>query len=376
MRGSVRKRGKRWYYYFYSNVGGTRKKIERVGGDTKREALKALNKALVKLDQGEKAVDSSMLLKDFADFWIEEYAEKNCRESTVMNYKQKVKQINKRLGNYKLSALKPAVIQKFANNLLDSYKRSTAKSILTILKGILNYAVHPLQLINSNPAAFIKLPREVLQSAKKNKKVKTITTDEFSNLLSLYSELSLYHAFLMVGFYTGCRKGEILGLEWGNVNLEDKTIKIVQSAYYNQNGKTVIGAPKSKSSIRTIVLPKTLVAYLKKLKTFQNEQKLKYGKSYNNSGFVIVNNNGAQPDYWKINKISLKAKNNCNIDFNPHMLRHTHATMLLENGATMKDIQQRLGHKKIETTMNIYAHSTESAERKTAEILDKITINL
>lgn len=129
----------------------------------------------------------------------------------------------------------------------------------------------------------------------------------------------------------------------------------------------VFGTPKTKSSNRTILIGNTLVNILKRHKKHQIENKLKYGKHYTDSSFVCTKENG-QPIYTDSLKYLSRVVNyELKILFNFHSLRHTHATMLLESGANIKDIQQRLGHSKLATTMDTYSHVTNKLKQDSVD---------
>lgn len=116
MKGGVRKRGEKWYYYFdLGAVNGKRKKIERVGGKTKKEAEKALRDALSEFEnEGQLFSDNEMSFSDFLDFWYKEYVLLNCKYGTQKNYEKIIKNhLKPDLGKYKLKNLNPAILQKF-----------------------------------------------------------------------------------------------------------------------------------------------------------------------------------------------------------------------------------------------------------------------
>lgn len=103
--------------------------------------------------------------------------------------------------------------------------------------------------------------------------------------------------------------------------------------------------------------------------------KLKYGQWYNNSNFVCTKENGNPMNTNTIKILSRKINTELNINFNFHSLRHSHATMLLEAGANIKDIQKRLGHSTLSTTMDTYSHVTEKMENETVNLLESILAN-
>jgi hypothetical protein len=178
MKGSVRKRGKKWYYYFdLGTVDGKRKRVERVGGDTKKEAEKAMREAMSEFDDTGQVIDESNIsFSDYLDYWFDNYVELNCKDSTKRSYKSRIENhIKPELGINKMCNLSPAMLQSYFN---DKSKEINTKSmfriIATIINSALEYAVNPLQLIKYNPYKNVRLPK---YKHEEKKEVQTITKD-------------------------------------------------------------------------------------------------------------------------------------------------------------------------------------------------------
>ncbi|CAM2075856.1 MAG: Phage integrase family protein [uncultured Clostridium sp.] len=144
------------------------------------------------------------------------------------------------------------------------------------------------------------------------------------------------------------RGREITALKWKNVDLENKIISVKH----------------------------TLVSILKRHKLYQKENKLKYGSYYTNSNFVCTKENGELVTTDSLKYLSRVVNYDLKISFNFHSLRHTHATMLIENGANIKTIQKRLGHSKLSTTMDTYAHVTDKMKTEVVNILENIIADI
>ena len=140
--------------------------------------------------------------------------------------------------------------------------------------------------------------------------------------------------------------------------------------------KTKIGyefsTPKTRNSIRIIDIGDTLVNILENHKKWQKNNKLEYGKYYKDNNFVCTKENGTFVTMTSLRYLSRIVNMDLQIKFNFHALRHTHATMLLENGANIKDIQARLGHTRLSTTMDVYSHVTDKMRNNTVSILENI----
>ncbi len=163
----------------------------------------------------------------------------------------------------------------------------------------------------------------------------------------------------MIAISTGMRRGEILGLKWNNVDLENNTICVINSLVPTKVGLKLL-PPKTKTSVRKISLPPTLVEILKDYKN----------KNYSNS-FVCTLENGKLITPSSLNhkfKDILKENNLPSIRF--HDLRHSHASLLLTQGVQPKMISERLGHSNINITMDLYSHIYDSTNLEIAKNFD------
>ncbi|MBY2477591.1 site-specific integrase [Clostridioides difficile] len=375
MKGGVRKRSNKWYYYFdLGIVEGKRKKVERVGGNTKKEAEKALREALNEYENaGIVFEESNISVSDYLDFWYKEYVLLNCKYNTQESYRINIeKHIKPKLGVYKVKALTPAILQGFINK---KYKENYSQNTLQVLKNILHRslksAVYPYKHIRENPMQYVSIPKAKTKT--ESSKVKTITLDEFNQMLNIFPQDSFQRIVLLIGFYTGMRRGEIIALTWDDINLDNKTITVKHTLIKKKNGIFELSQPKTESSCRTIFTGDTLIRLLKEHKLHQKKMKLKYGEFYLDSNWVCTKENGQQVNSYTLDTIVKQIRKALQNDFYFHCLRHTHATLLLENGANIKDIQNRLGHSQLSTTMDTYSHVTEKMKNETVDIFERIT---
>lgn len=391
MTGSIRKRGNTYSYSFdLGSVDGKRKRQEKGGFKTKKEAEQALRKAIQEYEQsGQVFKVSEITVADYMDYWIKEYVELNCKYNTIKKYESVIKNhIKPKLGKYKIKTLSPATLQQFVNDLYkDGYSKGTLNLICIVLSEALKTAVYPYQYINDNPMNYIKKPK--YNTPKEDNAINVMTVDNFNKIIELYPYGSKYYIPLIIGYYTGCRIGEVLALTWDNINFNNKTMTIENNLIKHEQGLYTLGTPKTSSSSRTIFISDILVKILKQHKIYQTENKLKYGIHYINYytdntktiyniasneftplNFICTYENGNLIKHSNISYCVKCIKNKLNIKFSFHTLRHTHATLLIENGADVKEVQKRLGHSSYNTTMNTYVHVTDEMQKKTVDIFD------
>ena len=358
------------------NDDGSRKKVEKVGGDTRPEAEAALRKVLSDIDEtGQYFLGTDTRVKQYLDFWMEEYVKLNLKYNTYENYRFTIKNhINGYLGKKKLTDLSPALLQNFINaEFKKGYSKKTMTITHSVLKNALNMAVYPWGLIKQNPMLYVKIPKyEARPTTKKDLKI--ISLEDFDHMLEITPEGHPFYIPLNIGFYTGMRVGEVCGLTWDDVDFSNGTITVEKQMVKN-DGAWVYGTPKTSSSNRTIFIGQTLLAILKKHKKQQLENRMKYGKLYIDSNALCTKEDGelVTPSVvkWNTRRIS----NALSLSFNFHSLRHTHATLLLENGAKMKEISERLGHSRISITMDTYSHVTDKMRNETVDIMENLRKN-
>ena len=152
MKGGTRKRGKTWSYYFdTAQVGGKRKKIEKGGFRTKKEAETALAKAIAEYENsGQVFQPSTISVSDYLDFWYEQYCKMNLTENTQQTYATLIhRHLKPQFGAYYLKSLQAAAIQEYINQLkAQGYSKATIRSIFVVLSTAIDYAVQPLQYLS------------------------------------------------------------------------------------------------------------------------------------------------------------------------------------------------------------------------------------
>ena len=226
-----------------------------------------------------------------------------------------------------------------------------------------------MKYIDSNPIQHVKMP-QIEKSIKKKQVI--ISQDDIQKLLQRFPRGTAFYIPIHIAFHTGMRAGEVCALTWDKIDFEKKTIEVNATLIYLGKGQHVITPPKTLSSNRTINIGDTLVNILRNEKIQQKKDKLLYGPHYENNNFVSRKSDGSFVSTTTLKYLSRIANYELKIPFNFHAFRHTHATMLLENGANIKDIQERLGHSRLDTTMDVYSHVTKAMKLSSVNIFESI----
>lgn len=376
MQGGVRKKGDTWYYYFdLGKVEGKRKKIERKGGKTKTEAQAALRKAISEYEESGSVKNSNNItFADYLDFWFKHYVEINCKFNTKINYQRIINNhIKPMLGYYKLKTIDPEKLQHFLNQkMINGFSKNSLSGFYGVLSGSLKYAVYPLKYIVENPMQYVNMPKYDKPKTNKEDNLKIITLKDWKKIIERFPKGTPEYIPLQIAFHTGMRSSEVLGLTWDCVNLKEKYIKVEKILIDKGKGIYELGTPKTPSSAGNILIGNELVKILESHKEWQENNKITYGLHYTINNFVCTKENGKQVTTATIKYLSRIVNYELEINFNFHSLRHTHATMLLEAGANFKDIQKRLRHSRLATTMDTYSHVTKKLSQNTVNIFENL----
>lgn len=341
-----KKTGKWLIQYRYTDWQGKRRKSTKRGFATKREAEEWLRNFLIT-----QKADFDM---KFKDFWKMYYAdmETRLREHTMRTKKYIVElRILPYFGNKRVNNITAADIRQWQNELIKmGYSPTYLKTINNQLSAIFNYAVRYYDL-KSNPCA-----KAGSMGKSKAEEMDFWTGEEFRKFIDSVMNKRLSYMAFMTLYWTGMRMGELLALNPKDVDLEKRTISITKS-YQRLGKKDVITPPKTPKSKRVITIPEFLAADI---------------KDYMDSLYDLQENDRLFPitKYYLEHEMQRGIKESGVKRIRVHDLRHSHASMLIELGFSPLEIANRLGHEKVETTLNTYAHLYPNKQTKLAERLD------
>jgi integrase len=389
----VFKRGSVWVYRFeIAKVGGKRQREQKSGFKTKKEAeLAGITAYKQYSTSGAVFSPSEISVSDYYDLWIEEYCLINCKYTTIEGYKKRIKNyIKPSIGKFRLSSITSSAIQGLLNDLFNKgLARNSLISIKALLTGAFDYAVHPLGFISHNPASVVRLPSpRATPAVPTRKKIKVpVTEEQFETIMKRFPEGHPYHIPLQIANKTGLREGECFALTWKDVDLENKFI-VVDKQVQNIEKKWTFVPPKYDSD-RKIYIDEELTELLKRTKqkqeACQEEYAQHYTPLYSNDKDQITNEKTGERIFLinvRDDGTYIQPRTMAHLgrvvhynlgfkSFDFHSLRHTHATALDTNGASMVDIKERLGHFSLKTTQK-YIHDNDALRDRTKKIIEAI----
>lgn len=397
---NTRKRGKTWEYRFeLASVAGKRKQKSKGGFRTKSEAIAAGVQAYAEYCAvGKIFTPSELSYADVLDQWLAEYCSFNYEITTQANYEKIVRlHIKPTLGEYRISTIDTVDFQRLINDkFYAGYSLNRLSNIKNVLSGSVKYAKR-MGYIKRNPVLEVELPSRKAAERNKNtrhKERQVIPKAIIAKILERFPEGTPCHIPLILGYKAGLRIAECFALTWDDFNYEKGTLRINKQIQMNESSKMWTFKPPKYGSARIIPLDEDTIALLHREKIRQKETRLLYGSMYKllyvdendqlgESGTVIdmmmrrEDGSYIQSRCMQHYSRTIRGRNSepaiCEY-FDYHSLRHTHATELADSGATAKEIQVRLGHKRVETTLNTYTHETEHTNNSTREILNRMYI--
>lgn len=428
-KGSVRKKGKKWYYRFYiEDESGNPIQKECVGTESKSETESLLRKAMEDYESKKFVAKSeNITLEKMLDMWIEEELKPSSRSNnTVALYQSTIDRINQHpIGKRKLKTITADHLQSYMDLLcfggtkpdgteMKALSVNGVRPYFAILRAAFRFAVFPKRLISFNPMEYV-----IRRSNGEDYEIFTesgqvdfearppiITYEQFmvmSNILTMKKNPALLP--IQIAYYTGLRIGEACGLVWQDINFQNQCLTVRRSMRYNSVRKKHEIGPTKRRKIRVVDFCDTLLDILKAAKRKQLLNRIECGElykqnyykavkeknrtyyeiytlqrgaeipeDYNSLDFVCQRMDGAYESASTVSLVcrTMKKKIAGMDDFHFHTLRHTFTTNLISNGASVKDVQELLGHAKADTTLNFYAHATGETKRTSARSLDRV----
>ena len=393
MAGSIEKRGKNSYRLIVSegyDLHGKPLIHRKTVHGTKKEAEVELAKFVTEVQNGLVIDGKSLKFSEFTEIWKRDYGSKELAPST---YKRYCRMLETRLlpyfGHFYINKIKPTDIMKFydllekdtqlvrkkGNNGSKTKKPLSGKTILEhhrLLRAMLHKAVY-WQLIVANPAERVQPPKA--RKPKRRSYDDEQTKILLENLELLSSEDTKYKVAIILTVFTGVRLGELMGLEWQDVDFKNGIISINRSSQYLSDMGVFTKVPKTESSIREIAIPEFIISLLEEYKLWYEEQKSFYSELWTDSDRLFVQADGKPMHPSTISKWFVKYVGQIGLPvINFHGLRHTNASLLVAQNIDIAVISARLGHAQISTTLDFYVHPLLSHNRKAGYALENLLL--
>lgn len=354
-------------------------------------------------------------LQDFITRWLAEYAPENLQPGTLEKYNTIIDDfILPAIGHKRMTELRPTVVNSFFLSLSKDgcrhdgkpggYSKGTISKVCNVLSSILRTAVE-WEIIERNPCAAVRVKAE--DTADKIKfftpqqtalfldyiehpftihtKGHTRTDDtgkqytvaDYTSTKELPEQLKVLFSLAV---YTGLRKGEILALTWDDVDFEKDTVAVTKAAAV-VNNQQIVKVPKTRNSYRKISIPHSVTEKLRKLRLEQTRYRLSVGDYWQGENWIFTQDNGKMMSYYTPYKALQDILTHYNagkaeadklpmIPF--HGLRHTKATLQIASGTDVRTVSAMMGHRETSTTMNIYAHNLQTAEKEAVNSMERL----
>ena len=354
-------------------------------------------------------------LKEFSDRCFLEYAPQQLQAGTLEKYRQEMEKVLPTLGHLKLTDLRPAVLHSFFVSMTKDgarrdgktggYSKGSITKTRNVFSSILRTAVE-WEVLDRNP-----LDKVRIQADDAAEKLKFFTPEQTGLFLDFiekpYTVATKGHqrtddtgraytvgdyqskkevpeqlrVLFNLAIYAGLRKGELLALEWSDIDFENNTVSVTKAVSVVA-GQQITKAPKTKNSRRVVSIPASLTRRIQHLKTDRFRYRLSLGDYWKGASWIFIQHDGKQMSYstpyaalqdilQRYNEGKPEAKQLPPIPF--HGLRHTSATLLIAgNQMDMRTVSSRLGHAQASTTMDIYAHALQEMDRKAVDALEQM----
>lgn len=341
---TVRKRGNTYQIRVSTGYDAKHRQVVRTktwkpaAGMTERQIKTELNRQAVMFEERclKGIVSTKVKFEELAEHWFEEYAKTNLKKSSVQRLRDTKKRVYDAFGHIRVDKITRGQVQAFVDDLSKNGKnflngkplsRKTVIHHLNLLSDVFSFAIRN-EMIDDNPCRNVVVPK----GEKKEKAVYTV--EEMKQLFELaekYGTLD-YRAFLTLAVYGGFRCGEIMGLEWKDIDRENCVISIRRTANYTSTDGSYTDIPKTQKSIRSLKLPESVFEVLDELYAEQINRKQQLANKWIDSDRLFVNKFGAplykgEPYKWQKKLTTEHGMRFCDI----HSLRHFNATILIHS---------------------------------------------
>ena len=325
-------------------------------------------------------VTATVKFQKLCEQWFGEYAELNHRSTTLQREHLLAGRIYPALGHLRIDKITARDIQKFINSLAKpgANKRNgkplsqkTMRHHLSFRSSIFEYAIR-LDMVSTNPCSKVIIPKIDANGKVYKKPEKHIyTKEQAKEFMTILREAPMkYRVFFTLAIYTGCRRGEILGIEWKNIDFENRTIMIDHTSNYTAKNGIYTDATKTDKSTRLVDLPPTVIELLKAYKHDQDSYKANLGDKWQEHDRLFTKWDGAPmhpatPYSW----LKKECERRSFPFYGVHTLRHFFASVEIEAGVDPTTVAAMLGHSTPQTTLTTYSHYFAESKKRASNIV-------
>lgn len=358
---------KRYKFQIYGGINpqtGKVTKTTRRGFKSKKEATLEASRLELEISQGGIKKENNIKFKEVYEQWYEAYIN-TVREST---YARTAGMFNNHIlpefGNKRIRTIQINEIQRAVNKWF-KIAPNNFKKWFNYTTNVFTYAIKE-RYIDDNPCKLVNIPRKQVEYGDKPANFwDKQQLKKFFEYIDPEKQMEKYTLFRILAF-CGLRRGECLALTWDDIDFSDKTMRINKTLTQGVKGKQIVQAPKTRKGRRTIVLDEFTLATLKKWRLKQKQTFLMLGfNTFKKSQLIFATRNNTHKCLNTPAKWLGKIINESNLPkITVHGFRHSHASALFAAGASIKEVQERLGHEDVKTTMDIYTHVTDQQNQE------------
>lgn len=338
-------------------------------GKTRKDCQDWIRKTINQIEDGLTFNSTQITIEQFLSEWLLTI-ESSIRYKTWEQYNQIVRDyLIPNLGNIKLRELEPNSIQQLYNRKLkEGLGQRTVKTIHAVLHNALNQAVS-LSVIVKNPASVTKPPR-----VKSREMAFYDETQAQQLLITAQNTKDRYFALYKLAITTEMRQGELLGIKWNDLNWNQKSLKVHRQLRRKPGGGFIFAPPKSQAGKRTIILGDSTIGILKEHQEILYQEMLNAGDNWQENDLIFPNTLGTPTQPSKLIKVFKKLIDEAGLpEIRFHDLRHTAASLMLNNNVPVIVVSRRLGHSQPNITLDVYGHLIPAMQYQVAELMDQIT---
>ena len=363
-------------------VTGKYEYVSKTGFKRKSDAKNAAELVERQIRNGEYIAPSTTTFNYVADEWINHYS-RDTKISSVRAREKAIYHAKQQFGNRSIQTITKRDYQAFVDDISTQFSKNYVDSIVSSTNLIFKYALD-MKIIAKSPIEEIKRAKfkpTVKDLEQNSLQQKFLEKDELFEFLSVakhhHKPLNSFELFTFLA-YSGMRAGEVLALKWSDIDYKECTVSITKT-YYNPNNNKKnyqILTPKTESSIGKISIDPNVIKLLQDYKV--NVQDKWKNELYVDNDFIFTDNNGYPLVIKKLSQWiqAIMSQTDINKNITTHSFRYTHCSLLIEAGVHIKEIQERLRHKDIQTTMNIYANITKSYKKDASQRFSNLMENV